>query len=279
MADKLLQIQKLSAGIGDKTILHDVSLEINPGEIHVLMGPNGAGKSTLGYTLMGSPEYSVSGGHIFFDGEDITSYSADKRAKAGIFLSFQEPLEVPGISLESFIRSSMQQVSGQKIKLFSFQKELEKAMDILNMNHSYAGRDLNVGFSGGEKKKSEILQLLMLKPKLAILDETDSGLDVDAVRTVSKGIEEYQKSVGGSLLIITHSTRILESLHVDRTHVMVKGHIVHSGDGTLVNEINENGFDKFIPAEIKDAERRERLAAAAKAAMESVKANAANGGL
>lgn len=279
MADKLLQIQKLSAGIGDKTILHDVSLEINPGEIHVLMGPNGAGKSTLGYTLMGSPEYSVSGGHIFFDGEDITSYSADKRAKAGIFLSFQEPLEVPGISLESFIRSSMQQVSGQKIKLFSFQKELEKAMDILNMNHSYAGRDLNVGFSGGEKKKSEILQLLMLKPKLAILDETDSGLDVDAVRTVSKGIEEYQKSVGGSLLIITHSTRILESLHIDRTHVMVKGHLVHSGDGTLVNEINENGFDKFIPAEIKDAERRERLAAAAKAAMESVKANAANGGL
>lgn len=279
MADKLLQIQKLSAGIGDKTILHDVSLEINPGEIHVLMGPNGAGKSTLGYTLMGSPEYSVSCGHIFFDGEDITSYSADKRAKAGIFLSFQEPLEVPGISLESFIRSSMQQVSGQKIKLFSFQKELEKAMDILNMNHSYAGRDLNVGFSGGEKKKSEILQLLMLKPKLAILDETDSGLDVDAVRTVSKGIEEYQKSVGGSLLIITHSTRILESLHVDRTHVMVKGHLVHSGDGTLVNEINENGFDKFIPAEIKDAERRERLAAAAKAAMESVKANAANGGL
>lgn len=278
MADKLLQIQKLSAGIGDKTILHDVSLEINPSEIHVLMGPNGAGKSTLGYTLMGSPEYSVSGGHIFFDGEDITSYSADKRAKAGIFLSFQEPLEVPGISLESFIRSSMQQVSGQKIKLFSFQKELEKAMDILNMNHSYAGRDLNVGFSGGEKKKSEILQLLMLKPKLAILDETDSGLDVDAVRTVSKGIEEYQKSVGGSLLIITHSTRILESLHVDRTHVMVKGHLVHSGDGTLVNEINENGFDKFIPAEIKDAERRERLAAAAKAAMESVKANAANGG-
>ena len=269
----------MSAGIDDKTILHDVSLEINPGEIHVLMGPNGAGKSTLGYTLMGSPEYSVSGGHIFFDGEDITSYSADKRAKAGIFLSFQEPLEVPGISLESFIRSSMQQVSGQKIKLFSFQKELEKAMDILNMNHSYAGRDLNVGFSGGEKKKSEILQLLMLKPKLAILDETDSGLDVDAVRTVSKGIEEYQKSVGGSLLIITHSTRILESLHVDRTHVMVKGHLVHSGDGTLVNEINENGFDKFIPAEIKDAERRERLAAAAKAAMESVKANAANGGL
>ena len=287
MADKLLQIQKLSAGIGDKTILHDVSLEINPGEIHVLMGPNGAGKSTLGYTLMGSPEYSVSGGHIFFDGEDITSYSADKRAKAGIFLSFQEPLEVPGISLESFIRSSMQQVirsaleqkTGSRIRLWDFKKKLAETMKLLAMDESYAGRDLNVGFSGGEKKKSEILQLLMLKPKLAILDETDSGLDVDAVRTVSKGIEEYQKSVGGSLLIITHSTRILESLHVDRTHVMVKGHLVHSGDGTLVNEINENGFDKFIPAEIKDAERRERLAAAAKAAMESVKANAANGGL
>lgn len=279
MADNLLEIKDLSANVGEKGILHNISLDIKKGETHVLMGPNGAGKSTLGYTLMGSPEYSITSGKIIFDGQDVTELTADKRAKAGMFLSFQEPLEVPGISLEAFIRSSMQQVTGQKVKLFAFQKELEKCMDILNMNHSYAERDLNVGFSGGEKKKSEILQLLMLKPKLAILDETDSGLDVDAVRTVSKGIEEYQKSVGGSLLIITHSTRILESLHVDKTHIMVKGNLVHTGDGSLVQEINEKGFEEYIPQEIKDAERKAKMAAAAKAAMDAVKMNAANGGL
>lgn len=279
MADNLLEIQNVSVNIGDKSILHDVNLNVKKGETHVLMGPNGAGKSTLGYTLMGNPDYSVVNGKIVFDGNDITDYTTDKRAKAGMFLSFQDPLEVPGISLESFIRSSQQQITGEKIKLFTFKKSMEESMDILNMNHSYAERDLNVGFSGGEKKKSEILQLLMLKPKLAILDETDSGLDVDAVRTVSKGIEEYQKKMDGALIIITHSTKILESLNVDYTHVMVKGHIVHTGDGSLVKEINENGFEKFIPQEIKDAERKARLAAAAKAAMDAVKANAANGGL
>ncbi len=279
MASSLLDIQNVNVNIGEKSILHDISLQINSGETHVLMGPNGAGKSTLGYTLMGNPDYMVSNGKILFNDKDITSVSADKRAKEGMFLSFQDPLEVPGISLEAFIRSSLQQVTGQKVKLMSFKKSLESAMDILHMDHAYAERDLNVGFSGGEKKKSEILQLLMLKPKFAILDETDSGLDVDAVRTVSKGIEEYQKNVGGALLIITHSTRILESLHVDYTHIMVKGRIVHTGDGSLVQQINERGFEEFIPQEIKDAERRERLAAAAKAAMDAVKANAANGGL
>lgn len=279
MADNLLEIQNLSVNIGDKAILHDIGLNIKKGEIHVLMGPNGAGKSTLGYTLMGNPDYSVSAGKILFDGNDITHDSTDKRAKAGMFLSFQDPLEVPGISLESFIRSSQQQITGERVKLFQFKKSMEGSMDILNIAHSYAERDLNVGFSGGEKKKSEILQLLMLNPKLAILDETDSGLDVDAVRTVSRGIEEFQKKKNGSLLIITHSTRILESLHVDYAHVMVKGHIVYTGDGSLVKEINENGFERFIPQEIKDAERKERLAAAAKAAMDAVKATAANGGL
>ena len=274
MADELLKISNLSTNVNEKNILKSISLSIGPGETHVLMGPNGAGKSTLGYTLMGSPEYTVTSGKIEFNGEDITGLSADERAKRGIFLSFQEPLEVPGISLESFIRSSLTQVSGTKIKLFTFQKELEKAMDILNMNHSYAERDLNVGFSGGEKKKSEILQLLMLKPKFAILDETDSGLDVDAVRTVSLGIEEYQKSTGGSLLIITHSTRILESLKVDKTHIMVKGRLVHTGDGSLIQKINDEGFDQFIPQEIKDAERKEKLALAAKNAMDAVKKNA-----
>ena len=244
--DKLLELQNLSVNIEKKQVLNGINLSVGAGETHVLMGPNGAGKSTLGYTLMGNPRYTVSDGKIFFDGEDITSLAADKRAAKGLFLSFQQPLEVPGISLESFIRNALQQTTGERVKLFQFQKQLKAMMQFLNMDDSYAGRDLNVGFSGGERKKSEILQLLMLNPKLAILDETDSGLDVDAVRTVSKGIEEYQKRMNGALIIITHSTKILESLKVDHTHVLVKGRIVKSGDGSLVEEINEKGFEQFL---------------------------------
>lgn len=242
----LLDVQNISVSVDEKTVLKNLNLKIGEGETHVLMGPNGAGKSTLGNALMGNPVYRLDGGKIIFEGQDLTNESADKRAKAGMFLSFQNPLEVPGISLESFIRSAIQQRTGERVKLFQFQKELQKNMQLLNMDESYAKRDLNVGFSGGERKKSEILQLLMLKPKFAILDETDSGLDVDAVRTVSKGVEEYQKNQNGGLLIITHSTRILESLHVDYTHVLVKGQIVKTGDGSLVEEINEKGFDKYI---------------------------------
>jgi len=243
----LLEVQNLNAGLEDgKQILNDLNIQIEKGETHVLMGPNGAGKSSLGNTLMGNPVYKVSGGKIIFNGQDITSETTDKRAKAGMFMSFQQPLEVPGISLESFIRSAIQQKTGERVKLFQFQKELQKQMELLNMNPDYAKRDLNVGFSGGERKKSEILQLLMLKPDFAILDETDSGLDVDAVRVVSKGIEEYQKTVGGSLLIITHNAKILESLKVDHTHILVKGHIVHTDDGSLVEQINKEGFEKYI---------------------------------
>lgn len=242
----LLDVQNISVSVDEKTVLRNLNLKIGEGETHVLMGPNGAGKSTLGNALMGNPVYKLDGGKIIFEGQDLTSESTDKRAKAGMFLSFQNPLEVPGISLESFIRSSIQQRTGERVKLFQFQKELQKNMQLLDMDESYAKRDLNVGFSGGERKKSEILQLLMLKPKFAILDETDSGLDVDAVRTVSKGVEEYQKNQNGGLLIITHSTRILESLHVDYTHVLVKGQIVKTGDGSLVEEINEKGFDQFL---------------------------------
>ena len=245
----LLEVQNLSVDIEDKTILHDINLNINPGKVHVLMGPNGAGKSTLGYALMGAPKYKISAGKILMEGEDISSFSTDKRAKKGLFLSFQDPVEVPGISLENFIRNSLQQRTGTHVKLISFQKELKEKMALLEMDESYASRDLNVGFSGGEKKKGEILQLLMLKPKLAILDETDSGLDVDAARIVSKGVEEFQKSNDGSLLIITHSTRILESLNVDYTHILVKGRIVHTGDGTLVEEINRDGFERFLEQE------------------------------
>ena len=210
------------------------------------MGPNGAGKSTLGYALMGNPRYITNGGEIIFDGKNIVDESADKRAKAGMFLSFQNPLEVPGLPLSSFIRNAVEAVSGKRVRMMQFKKELEKNMEVLNMDTDYANRALNVGFSGGEKKKAEILQLLMLSPKLAILDETDSGLDVDAVRTVSEGVKEYQKRKDGALLIITHSTRILESLKVDYTHIMVEGRIIKTGDASLVDEINENGFEKYI---------------------------------
>lgn len=241
----LLQIKNLSVNIENKRVLDDISLEVNAGETHVLMGPNGAGKSTLGYTIMGNPRYEVSNGKIFLNDEDITDLSADKRAAKGLFLSFQSPLEIPGISLESFIRNALQAATGKRVKLFQFQKELKEKMALLEMDESYAGRDLNVGFSGGERKKSEILQLLMLKPKIAILDETDSGLDVDAVRTVSRGIEEYQRAQEGALIIITHSTKILESLNVDHTHVIVKGRLVKNGGAELVEEINRDGFEKF----------------------------------
>ena len=246
MADKLLDIQNIFVNIDSKQVLNGLNLQIAKGETHVLMGPNGAGKSTLGNTIMGNPIYTLSSGKIFFDGQDISELSADKRAKLGMFLSFQNPLEVPGISVETFIRSAIQQSTGEHVKLFQFQKSLKANMELLNMDSSYASRDLNVGFSGGERKKSEILQLLMLNPKFAILDETDSGLDVDAVRTVSKGIQEYQKKQDGALLIITHSTKILESLHVDYTHVIVKGKIVKTGDGSLVRQINDNGCEQFL---------------------------------
>ncbi|MBC6720843.1 Fe-S cluster assembly ATPase SufC [Treponema sp. Marseille-Q4130] len=244
MSDLLLDVRHVSVDINEKPVLHGIDLKINKGETHVFMGPNGAGKSTLGNTLMGNPVYTLTEGKIIFDGKDVTEEKTDVRAKAGMFLSFQNPLEVPGISLETFIRSALQQRTGERIKLFQFQKDLQAAMQLLNMDASYASRDLNVGFSGGERKKSEILQLLMLKPKFAILDETDSGLDVDAVRTVSKGIEAYKQN-GGTLLIITHSTKILESLAVDFTHVLVKGKIVKTGDASLVDEINKNGFERF----------------------------------
>ncbi|MGI5115535.1 Fe-S cluster assembly ATPase SufC [Treponema sp. SP13] len=244
MSDLLLDVQNISFDINGKSVLHGIDLKINKGETHVFMGPNGAGKSTLGNTLMGNPVYTLTEGKIIFDGKDLTEEKTDVRAKAGMFLSFQNPLEVPGISLETFIRSALQQRTGEHVKLFQFQKDLQAAMQLLNMDISYASRDLNVGFSGGERKKSEILQMLMLKPKFAILDETDSGLDVDAVRTVSKGIEAYKQN-GGTLLIITHSAKILESLTVDFTHVLVKGKIVKTGDASLVDEINKNGFERF----------------------------------
>lgn len=242
MNDELLKVSNLHVKVQEGEILHGVDLEIKNGETHVLMGPNGTGKSTLGYALIGHPDYEISDGKIELLGEDITEAGADERAKKGIFLSFQNPIEVPGVSLSSFIRSALEQISDEKIKVWDFNKSLKETMKVLDMDESYAERDLNVGFSGGEKKKAEVLQLLMLKPKLAILDETDSGLDVDAVKTVSAGIEEFQKRCGGALLIITHSTKILESLKVDKVHIMLDGKIGKEGGFELVDQVNENGF-------------------------------------
>lgn len=243
----LLEIKGLKAGIEAGDILHGVDLEVNPGETHVLMGPNGAGKSTLGNVIMGNPAYKVTDGSIIFDGEDITELTASDRAKKGLFMSFQNPLEVPGLSLESFLRNALREKTGKPVRIFQYKKQIEETCKLLDMDESYVERDMNVGFSGGEKKKAEIFQLLMLSPKLAILDETDSGLDVDAVRTVSKGVEIFSKN-GGALIIITHSTRILEALKVDKTHVIVKGSIVASGGAEMVDKINKNGFESYVGA-------------------------------
>lgn len=241
-SNNLLKITGLHVSVGDKEILHGVDLTVNSDETHVLMGPNGTGKSTLGYAITGNPAYTVTEGDIVFGGESIVDMTVNERAKKGIFLSFQNPLEVPGVTLSSFIRSALEQKTKTRLRLWDFKKKLAETMKLLDMDESYADRDLNVGFSGGEKKKAEILQMLMLEPKLAILDETDSGLDVDAVRTVSQGVKLYRERVHGSLLIITHSTRILEALTVDAAHVMENGVIVKNGGAELVEKINEKGF-------------------------------------
>ena len=242
MKKALLEVRDLHVAVEEKEILHGVNLTLGQDETHVLMGPNGTGKSTLGYAITGNPDYQITAGQILLNGEDITNTPVNVRAKKGIFLSFQNPLEVPGVTLSAFIRSALEQKTGSRMRLWDFKKKLAETMKLLNMDESYAERDLNVGFSGGEKKKAEILQMLMLEPKLAILDETDSGLDVDAVRTVSQGVQLYRERCHGTLLIITHSTRILEALHVDQTHVMEEGAIVKNGDASLVDEINRDGF-------------------------------------
>ena len=241
----LLKLQGLSASVGDKPILHDIDLAIGAHETHVMMGPNGAGKSTLGHVIMGDPEYSVTSGTVTFDGQDITDLSPDKRSRAGLFLSFQAPVEIPGVPLSSFLRATVEGREGFKMKGKEFRKHVRELAKSLDFDPAYLDRELGVGFSGGEKKKAEILQMLMLEPKLAILDETDSGLDVDAVRTVSEGVRLFRERTHGSLLIITHSTRILEALHVDAAHVMEDGVIVRNGGAELVDEINEKGFSSL----------------------------------
>lgn len=246
MSGELLSIDGLSVKVEDKNILHDIKLKINKGETHVIMGPNGAGKSTLGHSIMGNPKFEITSGNIIYKGRNITEESVDKRAKDGIFLSFQNPLEVAGISLNNFVRTAKEQITGERIKFMDFRKQANAILDVLQMDNAYGNRDLNVGFSGGEKKKAEMFQLLMLKPDLAILDETDSGLDVDAVRVVSEGVREYKDKMGGSLLIITHNTRILQALKVDVVHIIVNGRIVATGDASLIEKVNNEGFEEYL---------------------------------
>ena len=249
--EHLLNVSGVSASVDEKPILHGIDLSLDAGECHVLMGPNGAGKSTLGHVIMGDPTYRVTGGKIEFAGQDMTDDAADKRSLAGIFLSYQAPVEIPGVPLYSFLRTICQKRPELKMTARQFRKRVGELCDELDMDSSYLTRELNVGFSGGEKKKVEMLQLLLLKPKLAILDETDSGLDVDALSVVSRGITAYREQCDGALLIITHNTRILERVEVDHTHVMVKGHLVAHGGPELIPEIDREGFERFEATEAK----------------------------
>lgn len=242
--NELLKITDLHAGVDEKEILKGLNLTINKGEIHVIMGPNGSGKTTLSNVILNNPIYKKTGGNIFFDGENINGLKTDEIARKGIFMSFQTPEEIPGISVMNFLKYAKSKQTGEKIKTFEFKSEIEKYMLELEMNKNYAKRNLNVGFSGGEKKKAEILQMLMLNPKFAILDETDSGLDVDAIKIVSKGIKLFSNN-DNATLIITHGTKILSELDVDYVHILVNGQIVTTSSGEFAKIIEKEGYKKY----------------------------------
>ena len=242
--ETLLNIKNLHANVGEKEILKGLDLTVNSGEVHVIMGPNGAGKSTLANVILNNPEYSKMSGEVIFENENINDLTTDKIAKKGIFMSFQLPEEIPGISVMNFLKFAKGKITEKPVKIFEFKRQVTELAEELNMNPKMLDRNLNVGFSGGEKKKNEILQMLVLEPKLAILDETDSGLDVDAIRTVSKGIEMF-KSENNAVIIITHNTKILQYLDVDYVHVLVDGKIVKTGNSDLAKEIELDGYSKY----------------------------------
>ncbi len=242
--NKLLEIKDLYVSAEDKEILKGLNLCVKKGEVHIIMGPNGAGKSTLANVILNNPAYKKTKGEIVFEGENINNLTTDKIAKKGIFMSFQSPEEIPGISGINFLKYAKNKTTNKPVKIFEFKKEIQSYMEELSMNPKLIERNLNVGFSGGEKKKNEILQMLALKPKLAILDETDSGLDVDAIRTVSKGIDMY-KNNENAVIIITHNTRILESLKVDYVHILVNGKIVKTATYELAKEIEKDGYAQY----------------------------------
>lgn len=247
----LLNVRGLHAALETgEEILRGVDLTMQKGEVHVIMGANGSGKSTLANAIMGNPVYRITGGQIVFDGEDITEAAVDVRAKKGVFMAFQSPEEIDGITVSDFLKTAKVSVQKNPMKFFELNAQIQNALRELQLDDSYAERYLNVGFSGGEKKKSEILQLLTLQPKLAILDETDSGLDVDAVRVVTDGILRY-KNKGNALLIISHSTRLLDTLPIDYVHILSRGKFVRTGDRSLIDEVSANGFAAFIQTEAK----------------------------
>ena len=245
---KILEIDNLCTIAEDdhnKEILKGLSLVINSGEVHVIMGPNGSGKSTLANTIFSSPRYIKTEGTISFEDVDITNMSTDEIAKKGIFMSFQSPEEIKGVTLANYLKTVKTSIDGKKPSIYEFIPEVENTMKELDIKNEYTKREFNVGFSGGEKKKNEILQMLLLKPKLAILDEIDSGLDVDAIKTVVKGINLY-KNDNNSVLIITHSTKILQGLNIDKVHVLVDGKIVKTGDYNLALEIDKFGYKEYL---------------------------------
>ena len=246
-----LEIKDLYASVetkeGRKQILKGVNLTVHSGETHAIMGPNGSGKSTLAYTLAGHPKYEVDSGEALLDGVDILKQTPDLRAKEGLFLAMQYPVEVPGVSMTNFLRTAKTEVDGKAPAIRTWTKELGAAMKKLRMDPKFASRSVNEGFSGGEKKRAEVRQLELLKPKFAIMDETDSGLDVDALRIVSEGVNRAKESTGLGILMVTHYTRILKYIKPDIVHVFADGHFVKTGGPELADELEETGYDKYLP--------------------------------
>ncbi|MCB0309636.1 MAG: Fe-S cluster assembly ATPase SufC [Bdellovibrionales bacterium] len=241
----LLEILDLRGGIESGEILRGLSLSVNPGEVHAIMGPNGSGKSTLAKILSGHPEYSVTSGSVNFCGQDLLAMEPDERARAGVFLAFQYPHEIPGVSILNFLRTAMNARREKDISVMEFRKILYEKMDMLGMDHSFATRFVNDGFSGGEKKRNEILQMAVLQPRLAILDETDSGLDIDALKIVAQGVNTIveQADQKPGVIVITHYNRILNYLKPDFVHVLSKGRLIRSGGPELALELEEKGYD------------------------------------
>jgi Fe-S cluster assembly ATP-binding protein len=244
MADATLVIEDLHVQVENKQILRGVDLTVEAGKVHALMGPNGSGKSTLAYALAGHPRYRVTGGKVEFKGEDALDLKPDERARLGMFLAMQYPVEVPGVSVTNFLRTAMNAVRGEDIPVREFAKDLREQMRLLDMDPRFAERNLNEGFSGGEKKRHEILQMALLRPELAILDETDSGLDVDALRVVAEGVNRLRGPELG-VLLITHYTRILRYISPDMVHVMVDGRVVESGGPELADQLEAEGYERW----------------------------------
>ncbi len=235
---------------GQKPILNGINLEIDSNQTHAIMGPNGSGKSTLAYSLAGHPKYEVTSGSVTLDGEDVLDMTVDERAKAGLFLAMQYPVEVPGVTVTNFLRSAKTAIDGEAPKLRNWTKDLKNAMEQLRVDPEFATRNVNEGFSGGEKKRHEILQMEMLKPKFAVLDETDSGLDVDALRIVSEGGNRVRETTDVGVLLITHYTRILRYIKPDFVHVIVKGKVAEEGGPELAERLENEGYDRFLSSAV-----------------------------